>query len=683
MTWPRPIRRLLLRAARRAEPALDRVLQTSGQTLEQMAEQVDYYRDQAAMEKQERSSRGEAFRSELEEAIALSHDPWSGPVKSFRESQYATPATRELVKIRETIYGMAELEMALDDRGWKRMIAYSTYEFSRYGIQSLILITRLYFIKHPLIRRGILVSAFYVFGLGMDVSSPDDDGNEELQEFFSDPQNHAVLSHSAFVQHEQALWTDGNLFFVFFADSLTGKTVVRVIDSLEIGDVISDPDDASVPWYYHRQWTEMELSDTGTRRQVQKDAWYQAMGADELPNFKRLATIEGKEVVTDGAGNPIVVMHVKEGYLPKWRFGAPMAYPALDWARAYREGLENLCTVWKALSRVALTVETKGGAPAIAAIKQSLATTFMNDLSTVETNPPAVTGSALISGPGTKINPLKSSGVTVPASEFQRVLLMVCAAFGLGEHMFGDISSGNWATSNALDRPTELMFRERQESWRATVQHMGRHILRQSLTAPKGKLREAIARRRGCETSAVDPDSVLIEMQPVKHAIDGSLEKLFEAARSKKRKATDQITISVTFPAIVEGDESARVNAIVNALTLGGNPVIGIDEKIGIEMLLSELGYEDAHELVEEMYPEQSGDDGYQRDRTVEPEPPPAPTPPAIAAVPGNGAPAVPPAQQEPPAASKKSPLTAREASLLRALAGLQKVIKMREAKQA
>ena len=695
------IARALLRVTRRIWPQLDRVLANAGGTVERLAERVDFYREQASEEKQELADRAMGYRAELDEAIALSHDPWSGAPK-VAESRFASPSTRELVKVREsiplreTIYGMAELEIALDDRGWKRMIAYSTYEFSRYGIQSIILISRLYFLKNPLIRRGVQVSSIYIFGRGMDPSSSDDDANDILQKFFADPRNTTQLSHTAFVKHEETLWTDGNLFWAFFTDPTDGSVVMRNIDALEVSDIISDPNDASVPWYYHRQWTEMSIDARGARTQDSKDAWYVAMGWEDIPDFPKLTTVDGAPVMTDKQGVPIPVMHVKEGYLPKWRFGCPLVYPALDWARAYREFLENLCTVWKALSRIALTVETKGGAPAIAALKQTLATTFMQDLNQIELNPPPVSGSAFVSGPNTKITPLKQAGVTVGADESRRIMLMVCAAFGLGEHFFGNIEAGNLATATALDRPTELQFLARQEVWRETVQRIGHFVLKQSLRAPGGKLREAMAKRAGKTCEDFDPSSVLLEMQPITRAADDGMVRIAEAAKKKpKAKTSDVITISCTFPAIVEGDQAARVNAIVAALTLGGYPAIGIDEKIGIEMLLTELGYEDAHELVEEMYPKQAGDEGYERDRTIQPEPPEPPKPAAgVVAAPVNGAPAVPtqppaePAQPtaEPPAAkpakaAKKSPLTAREASLLRALAGLRKVIQLQESK--
>ncbi len=1061
-------RRLLLRLTRRAVPALDRVLLTAGGTVERLDEQIRFYREQVSDQRQERIDEGAAYAAELDEAIALHQDPWlSAPV---RTAEAASPATRELTAVREslparlkeTIYGMAELEIALDDRGWKRMVAYGTYEFSRYGIQSIMLITRLYRIKSPLIGRGISISSYYPFSGGMDVSSPDKDANDAIQEFMADPRNASQLSHSAFVKHEECCWTDGNLFWAYFTDAETGSVIERGIDALEICDIMTDPSDATVPWYYHRQWTEMDVDlTTGRRSTVPRDEWYAAINWEEIENFPKFDKIEGQPVAKDKTGFPIPVLHAKGGItLPGSKFGIPKAYPALDWTRAYSEFLQNLCTTWKQLSRITSHIVAKGGAPSIAALKQTLATTFMNDLNSVEYNPPPVTGSALITGEGTKVNQMKASGITVSPEDSSRVLGMVCAAFGLPEHFFGLIdcysadtevltehgfmlhqdwqpgikiacfnpeseaieyhhpaklnaqeyvgemvsfrnkyndilvtpnhrmwcaanvnlrnklsaariakralstkvgwkvknrkpkvnrdwrivsaaeiaastrtwgwkfkskirlpetgqrntvetpfgerdavewarflgywiaegsatggiyrsgttradgtpgmrqfrrvtisqnpgpvldsmranlealqipyhhasqvvkvvvlcitqkllweylraecgqnshtkhipawvlgasepvrramyeslmagdggrngdtnswrystvskrladdmqllamslgyysainrevglyrgepytiwrvsasvrlpgfsvvrpdeircepyagmiycftlpyglyvtrrngkiavqgNSGNLATASTLDRTTELMFKERQEFWREIVQIKCRFVLKQSLRKPKGKLREAMAARQKISTSEFNPNSVLVEMHPIKKRVGMQMVTIHEAVKAKPKGIVDAITIVCAFPEIVQGDLPARVGAIVKAITLDGYAPIGIDEKVGIEMLLTELGYEDAHEVVEEMY----GDD-YVRDRTIEPDP----IEPPVDTQPTNGLPAPPTGAPAPgksgnpdkAAPEKRDKLTAREVAALRALAAMRRVIKLHEAR--
>lgn len=561
---------------------------------------------------------------ELQEAAALADGaPWRAGGKSLshagQQLQLAVESVRAQalkeskdVALRETIYGMAELEIALDDRGWKRLIARSQYEFSRFGIQSIILICRLYYIKNPLARRGIDCSAIYVFGRGLEISSSDEAAHETLTDFFGDPRNASQFSHTALVKKEQATYTDGNVFWAYFADPSDGRLQCRGLDAIEISDIITDPNDAATPWFYRRDWTEQTFDEaSGRRDQKQRSAWYAALGYEDIPNFPAtLRKIEDAEVAVDTNGELIPVQHLKDGDLPGWRFGCPREYPILDWLRAYRHVLEDLCTLWRALSRFAWNVETKGGAPAIAAFKQTLATTLANDLSQIESNPPPVTGSAFISGPNNKIEPMKTGGTTMNPDSARRVLLMICAGFGLNENMMGDASTGSLATAESLERSVELMFKERQEVWREVLQRQGRYALQRSLRAPKGKLREAVAKRQGCLPSEVKLEEVVIESAPGRK---GHIIQLHEAKADPKKQ---KIVIEVKFPDILQGDIGVRIKAISEAMTLDGKEPIGIDEKTGIGLLLSELGVEDVQSVVSAMYPE----DTYEPDRTLEPE---------------------------------------------------------------
>ena len=46
-----------------------------------------------------------------------------------------------------------DIELALQNVEWRREVNSSWMEFSRWGIQQIILIARLYYIKNPIIRR--------------------------------------------------------------------------------------------------------------------------------------------------------------------------------------------------------------------------------------------------------------------------------------------------------------------------------------------------------------------------------------------------------------------------------------------------------------------------------------------------------------------------------------------------
>lgn len=631
MNW---LQRICVRIAAWIAPPLGKLLNSAGGTVERLAEQNYYLRQRYDDQRQSILQEIADYR----EAIAMAGGGWQPRQIAGHVTDYTLKRESDTTAVVACKERLAELELALEDRGWKRQLALAETEFSRYGIQQIILISRLYFIKNPLIKRGVKVSSYYVFGRGVEISSDDETSNEVLQGFFSDPRNAKEISHTGLVDKEEARHTDGNIFWVFFAAVDDGQVQVRHIDALEIEDIITNPDDSSEPWFYHRRWTQMQFDPkSGIQTPSVKDGWYVAMGYDPPAGLKE---IKASPIMRDASGNLTPVIHIKGDSLSKWRFACPIVYAALDWARAYRHFLEDWATITRQLARFSWQVETQGGIPAIAAFKQTLATTLGNDGTNIETNPPPVTGSAWITGPGNKLSAIRTAGATTEPEQGRRVMLMVAAAFGLPETFFGDASTGSLATAQSLDRPTELKFLETQELWREVLQRVGQFVLDASSKAPKGRLREA-------------------------------------------KKTAKPITIDVKFPSILEHDITSRVAAIVEALTLNGFEATGIDEKTGVGLLLEELGVEDVQAVLEVMYPDKASGDsqGYDPDRTKLPPEPPPPAP-GTAPAPGEPGAGAPPVAPKPRTAHPKRTggAQASEAVVARAVGELRKaLVKLQE----
>jgi hypothetical protein len=541
-----------------------------------------------------------------------------------------------------------ELELALEDRGWQRQLAMAQTEFSRYGIQQIILISRLYFIKNPLVRRGVELCADYVFGRGMQITSDDEDANTCIEQFME--ANQKQLGVTALLQKERTLKTDGNLFWALFTDQATGMVMVQTIDAAEVEDVITDPDNSDVEWFVKRRWIQAVFDpETGATQQISKVCWYVALG------YETNATAFGpqQEPVMRVAGEPVYVYHRKVGGIEKWRFGCPEVYPMIDWVRAYKHYLEDWCTIQRAFARFSWDVKTKGGAGAIANLKNALATTLANGGTWWEQNPAPNTGSPWISGPGTTLQPFKTPQNNPEAS--RRVAMMACSAIGLPETMLlGDATTGSLATAVSLDRPTELKFTQRQELWRQDLKVIVGYALERSLMAPKGKLREAL------KAKGKSPDT--------KTAADGA-----QAVR-------------VTFPAVLEHDVTARVAAIAEALTLNGFEATGIDQRVGIKLLLEELGVDDAQSVIEAMFPEDQYDELVDRTPLLKAENEQAieqaKNPPQPGMEGPTGAPSQGPMPRKPHAqklnAQPPSPSKASEAAINRAVVALKKALESR-----
>src|SRR5215510_12040585 len=133
------LRHWLLRFTAKQIPALGKLLNLANGTVDRLSEEVMHYRDRERLHFDDAA----AYCNELREAISIATDHWAAPLReSAGVPTSKCPAVIGLheaiestkTKLRETIYGMAELELAIEDRGWKRMIAQSQFEFSRFGL---------------------------------------------------------------------------------------------------------------------------------------------------------------------------------------------------------------------------------------------------------------------------------------------------------------------------------------------------------------------------------------------------------------------------------------------------------------------------------------------------------------------------------------------------------------------
>lgn len=551
------LRRLLARFRRSPQPDPPEVLLSRARAAELREARLAF----AAAERTER-------RMDRENSMALAVE-WleaqqMGPGGLMTRSLSVQEAGSQAVAIKERFW---ELELSLDSLGWQRERMTGLMEFSRYGIQQIMLMARYYFIKNPLVKQGVRICSRYVFGRGFEVSTTDDAANETLQRFLE--ANDKELGHTGLIQKEESLHTDGNVYFVFFDEPSAGEMKVSTIDATEIMEIISNPDDAAEPWYFHRKWSATRFdTQTGVSTHAPMEAWYPALGR------------EREAVSTTIKGIPVrkePVLHIKYGGLPKWQFGCPDVYAAIDPARQYKQFLDNWAAVNQALARFAWDAKTKGGLGAIQNFSRVLSTTLGNGGTQIEENPPPVMGSAFVSGPGTTLTPIKTGDKQGNPEQGRRILLLVAAAFGLPETFFGDASTGSLATAKSLDRPTELKFMERQQHWREILTVIARFALTRSASAPAGSMRVA---------GVTDAKTVVI---------------------------------SVKFPSVLEHDMGEAIASIVNASTLGGfQPAGTVGFKEMCVALMSELGIESAEEVFDEMYPNY---EPLQGDGTGQPEP--------------------------------------------------------------
>lgn len=465
---------------------------------------------------------------------------------------------------------MAELELALEDANWMKLMLDGQDEFSRDGLRKIVELARMMFIKNPLINRAVLVQALYVWGQGVNVKYKNPELNNVLQAFWDDPKNRAEFtSHQAQIYKEYDLRVEGNIFFVFFTRPTDGRVRVRTLPFDEVVEIISDPEDAKTPWYYIRSWNEQSIDSVGRRVNRTKKAAYPDW---QYKPVNKLAKISGLDIQWDSP-----VYHVRVGGMSKWKFGVSEIYQAIDWARAYKEFLEDVASLMRAYSRFAWKRVTKGGKKAIAAERAKMATTLAAGGSSSETNPAPVTGAMAIMGEGTDLQPMQVRGASISPEDGRRLLLMVAAAVGLPETYFGDVSVGTFATAKTMDRPTELAMKERQTLWTDVMKSIFSFVMLQ----------------------AVKYNEKIQSLGSVEKIIDG---KVYE--EQVKWNSGVNTMIDIDFPPVLEKDIQTSVQAVITALTLNGQELKLLDEQLATRLILKALAEDDVDEIMAELFPD-------------------------------------------------------------------------------
>lgn len=390
---------------------------------------------------------------------------------------------------------VADLELALEDKGWRQLSSSIRDEFSPTGRRTVADICRTSAIANPLIKRGIQVRIGYIWGQGVQIRAKaagdqgEQDVNQLVQDFLDDNAK-TLTGDQAHEELERALGTDGNVVLACFTDPLTGRVQVRSTPFDEINDILTNPEDRDEPWYYVREYT-TEVLEAGamggtrtrreTRREYHPDIAYRPT--------QRPRTINGIPVRWDAP-----MLHIPVNRLDGWKFGVPDVYASVAWARMYREFLRDWALVVHALSKYAMRI-TGGNktrtARAAGAVRTQAATS--------PTSPAEATqgvGQVFAGSDNVTLEAIPKSGATIDADSGKHLAGMAAAGVGLPVTvLLADPGvTGARAVAETLDLPTLLEMGMRRLLWQAKLTELLNYVIDQAVLAPRGPLKGSLAR---------------------------------------------------------------------------------------------------------------------------------------------------------------------------------------------
>jgi hypothetical protein len=446
------------------------------------------------------------------------------------------------------------VQLTADERGWQRMGASVGHDLlTRAGLTQIAARAWLYYAAMPLIRRAVRLKTYYVFGQGVTITARDKNVQDLIQALIADEGNQAVLfSNEAHGAREREVELEGNVFFTLFTAPTTGRVRVRRIPPNEITDIISSPDDVIERRYYRRSWTQQVFDEAN-------GTWLPGAHVAYYPDFRFQPPVAQRPQMI--AGSPVhwdsPVLHVRTDSLGESPWGFPEVYGALDWARAYKEFLEDWASIAKALSRFAWKSRTRQGNQS--KIKQQIDD---NRTGAGQGYRPAA-GATWVNDGVTDLEPIPKTGAVIDAESGRPLAMMVGTALDLPYTLLmGDADLGNLATAKTLDRPTELAMENRRALWESVFRAVLGYAVEASVKAPTGPLRG---------TWVQDGNRQVVTLPT---NVDAS--------------------IDVDWPSILEHDLAELISAIAEAYETGTIP-----PEQAARQLLTALGVSDVDEIID------------------------------------------------------------------------------------
>jgi hypothetical protein len=345
--------------------------------------------------------------------------------------------------------------------------------------RKLIRIARQFWVKDPLMHQAVSLTTNYTFGEGLRHSSNLEDVTAEVDSFWTDEDNQLELTaYQAQEQKSNELQVDGEIFFVLFVDE-DYRVKVRTLPPEEITEIICSPDDHRRPLYYERKHAPVTYD--MTRKNWKTGATQTTYYAD----WRNYAPGKWGEFDRGVELQEGLIYHVALNRISWQKRGYTEMYPALDWAKAHRQLLQDWVTIVKAYSTLAWKAKITGDDPRdferIRSRIKAMMPSFTGQQG--ESWAPSGTAGVQVENDDVTLQPIKTAGMATSPSDAREIRLMAGAGMGIMEHYFGDAGNANLATATAMELPMLKKFAARQRLWESVYTNILGYVIQKGIEA--------------------------------------------------------------------------------------------------------------------------------------------------------------------------------------------------------
>lgn len=243
---------------------------------------------------------------------------------------------------------------------------------------------RWYYQWDPVTGQAVALWTDFGFGQTITITPNDPAAEEDWTEFWRATRNRPLLGARKIHKLSNDLLVDGELFLAFFVNKENGESTLRSIDTLEITELVRDPEDKETVLYYRRDFT--------TGKNNAPTTWYYPDWQAEPEALARAGLPKGAIIASDMKDTTdVVVLHVAMNEI-KGR-GWPLMTRGAPWSKAYWNFLQDRAAIARKVAMYVDKLRVKGGSRALDAVKSFVQSSMVNTPGSGETNPPATAGS--------------------------------------------------------------------------------------------------------------------------------------------------------------------------------------------------------------------------------------------------------------------------------------------------
>lgn len=504
------------------------------------------------------------------------------PLESYfadlKDGEMIFNAARQIARSRSGELFSEALPREMREPGWQPIGDAGGARIGGYSQKEINALANHYYLNDPLVNHGVNLQSSYTLGRGVALETNNDQVLDILQTFWREQTNQHVLSNTQaqYELNKERILT-GEVFLLFYVSKTTGMVRVRHLNSSEIKTIAYAEDDPTRPIYFERCYKPSRFN--VFKGEVEEGEEIKCF----IPDYRNATAEHGlyQKAMKLDINTELYIMHICTNSFGGR--GVSHIATAINWVRAFKGFMEDRVVLQMAAALFAFKAKVSGNAAALERVIEQFASAYENDNRYGQNNEHLERrqgGTTLFENEAFNLEQFQVDTKAANAYDDARLLrqMVGIGIFGTFEHyLSGDASTGNLATTTAMELPMLKNYEFQQEIWRDIFSNIFGFVL---LNAIRFNAKNSA----GLATITVNKALGIWEVVP-NEGVD--------------------IEASVRFPAIVQKDIATNLNGLSQILSVQattGQAYIPQQEASAIALEL--LGREDAQQLAEDLIAE-------------------------------------------------------------------------------